>query len=130
MPSESTFMKWLSESASLSEYYAHAKQRQADYMAHQNVEISDTEPDVNRAKVRIDTRKWLASKLYPQKYGDKLELNGSLETVNRDPQSLETCLALVALLASIDERVHRETGKPLLIPEIKQLITKREENET
>ena len=28
---------------------------------------------INRAKLRIDTRKWMAGKLRPKKYGDKLE---------------------------------------------------------
>jgi hypothetical protein len=31
---------------------------------------------VQRSRLRIDTRKWLASKLKPKKYGDKLELGG------------------------------------------------------
>ena len=31
---------------------------------------------VNRDKLRTDSRKWLLSKLKPERYGDKLELNG------------------------------------------------------
>jgi len=30
---------------------------------------------INRSRVRIDTRKWLLSKLAPKKYGEKLDLN-------------------------------------------------------
>ena len=32
--------------------------------------------DVQRAKLQVDTRKWLLSKLAPKKFGDKLELTG------------------------------------------------------
>jgi hypothetical protein len=31
---------------------------------------------VDRSRLQIDARKWLASKLAPKKYGDKLELAG------------------------------------------------------
>ena len=30
---------------------------------------------IGRSRLRIDTRKWAASKLAPKKYGDKLDLN-------------------------------------------------------
>jgi len=32
----------------------------------------------NRSRLRVDSRKWLASKLNPKKYGDKLELDGNI----------------------------------------------------
>ena len=34
--------------------------------------------DVARRKLRADNLKWLMSKLQPKKYGDKLELGGSV----------------------------------------------------
>lgn len=46
-------------------------ERRTDRMAH----VARTEPDVNRAKLMIDTDKWLASKLIPKVYGDKLDVN-------------------------------------------------------
>ena len=33
---------------------------------------------VQRSKLRVDTRKWVASKLKPKKYGDKLTLDGAV----------------------------------------------------
>ena len=30
----------------------------------------------NRDRLRVDTRKWVASKMKPKKYGDKVELSG------------------------------------------------------
>lgn len=35
--------------------------------------IADTEPDPQRARVQIDTRKWIMSKLMPKKFGDKIQ---------------------------------------------------------
>ena len=62
--------------------YARARERQADFMAAQTVDIADdTSKDnsfagsvaVARSRLRIDARKWLASKLAPKKYGDKID---------------------------------------------------------
>lgn len=43
--------------------------------------------DVQVARLEIDARKWLASKLLPKRYGDKLELDGGL-TVKHDESAL------------------------------------------
>ena len=34
--------------------------------------IADTDPDPNRARVRIDARKWWAAKVNPKKYGERV----------------------------------------------------------
>lgn len=75
MPSKKQFLKWMSEDASLSDHYAIARARQADHYADEIVEISDTEEDPQKARVRIDARKWVASKLQPKRYGDKIDHN-------------------------------------------------------
>ncbi|MBX8785491.1 hypothetical protein HBA94_17175 [Ochrobactrum sp. GRS2] len=43
-------------------------------MAEDILDIADDEEcaDVQKAKLRIDTRKWLMSKMAPKKYGDKV----------------------------------------------------------
>lgn len=73
-PSERTVYRWLEEHEDFRQKYARARDRQSDRMAFDTVLISDEEPDPQRAKVRIDARKWLASKLAPKKYGDKTQL--------------------------------------------------------
>lgn len=96
-PSYSTVMLWMVEEPELSEKYARAKEAQADFMADELIEIADdgsndymesNSPDnpgyklngehVTRSRLRVDARKWVASKLKPKKYGDKLtqELTG------------------------------------------------------
>src|SRR3990172_7086066 len=41
---------------------------------------------IARSRLRVDTRKWIASKLKPKKYGEKLDIahSGSIETVSRE----------------------------------------------
>jgi hypothetical protein len=57
--------------------YARAREERADLLAKEILEIADT-PCTNQVEVaqqrnRLDTRKWLASKLAPRKYGDRVE---------------------------------------------------------
>jgi hypothetical protein len=72
MPSRSTAYKWLSEYAFFSDVYARAREERADLIADEIVTIADSDPDPNRARVRIDARKWWAAKVNPKKYGDRL----------------------------------------------------------
>jgi hypothetical protein len=68
------------------EQYARARELQAERFADDIIEIADDKSEdvygelempnsvaVARAKLRIDSRKWIASKLLPKKYGDKLQ---------------------------------------------------------
>ena len=89
MPAQSTVFKWLSENSKFSEQYAHAREAQADTLADELIDISDdssrdTYKDsdgiervdhdhINRSRLRVDTRKWIASKLKPKKYGEKID---------------------------------------------------------
>lgn len=93
-PVPSTFFKWLTEKPGLSEKYARAKELQAEYMADEMLQIADDGTNdfmtivkgdqeyvvenkewTSRSKLRVDTRKWLASKLLPKKYGDRQDIN-------------------------------------------------------
>lgn len=90
MPTHETVYQWRHKYPAFSDQYARAKLEQADLMAEEIVEIADdatndwmeTFPDedkplgwklngehVQRSKLRIDTRKWLAAKLLPKQYG-------------------------------------------------------------
>ncbi len=78
-PSFTSVKRWLRDLEDFRAQYASAREDQADVYADEIVEISDTEEDANRARVRIDARKWAAGKLKPKKYGDKLALSGDGE---------------------------------------------------
>jgi len=79
-----TLWKKLNSSDSILAQYARAKEQQADLLAEEMLEISDDEPDSNRARVKIDTRKWIASKLKPKRYADKLDMTHSIsDTISK-----------------------------------------------
>ncbi|HMF72314.1 MAG TPA: hypothetical protein VK616_12630 [Flavitalea sp.] len=95
MPAESTINRWRYQVPEFRTKYAQAKMIQADLLAEQCLEIADDDSQdirlndegyeslngefVARSRVRIDTRKWLASKLLPKQYGDKLLLEQKTE---------------------------------------------------
>jgi len=73
MPSHSTCRLWIQTDSEFSDKYARAKQEMLEREAENLIAIADSEDDPQRLRVRIDTRKWLLSKLVPKKYGDKIE---------------------------------------------------------
>ncbi len=79
LPDRDTINRWLNadNDGALCGQYARAREEQADFYADEIVTIADTEPDAAIARVRIDARKWVASKLRPKRYGDKLALGGA-----------------------------------------------------
>lgn len=74
-PSLDTVYKWINKEPDFAEKYAQARALQQDRAADEIIEIADTDADPQRARNRIDARKWRASKLAPKKYGDKTDIN-------------------------------------------------------
>ncbi len=81
MPSVGTILRWLNKYKEFQLQYARAKEEQTTSMAEDILEIAEQyspesdilTPDlVQRARLRIDTRKWLMSKMAPKKYGEKV----------------------------------------------------------
>ena len=79
MPAASTVYSWLRQYPEFSQRYARAREVQADVLADEILEIADSDLDPNRARVMIDARKWLAGKLRPKKYGDRVELDHKVD---------------------------------------------------
>jgi hypothetical protein len=81
LPDEKTVQRWRYQFEEFRLKYARAKMDQADLLAEQCLQISDESgyEDVAVARLRVDTRKWLASKLLPKQYGDKLLLEQKTE---------------------------------------------------
>lgn len=87
-----TFYKWLERSQALRHRYARAKERQAAFLVFEAMQIADTprsgkktktdekgievtEGDmIEHRRLQVDTRKWLAGKLDPKKWGDKIDV--------------------------------------------------------
>lgn len=77
MPHRSTVIRWMADDDAFATKCARARELQADAIFDEMQEIADSgnPEDVQRAKLRISTMQWRASKLAPKKYGDKLDLN-------------------------------------------------------
>lgn len=77
MPAASTVFLWLGNNAEFSEQYARAKEESADALVEEMLDIADDQEEHPQSRrVRIDTRKWISSKLKPKKYGDKIMHSG------------------------------------------------------
>lgn len=100
MPEKRTVLKWLATLPEFVTQYAHAREAQADAYADEIADIADDATNdwmekfgkdgtaigyqvdqeaINRSRLRVDARKWIASKLKPKKYGEKIstELTGA-----------------------------------------------------
>lgn len=98
VPVLSTVWLWLDTDKEFSDEYARSKELQCEYLAEELIEIADDDsldtafteegkPFINkehiqRSRVRIDTRKWILSKLKPKKYGEKLDVEHSVSELN------------------------------------------------
>lgn len=89
MPAMSTVMRWLREDdkSDFQEQYAHAREAGADALADDIQDIADKvlkkTYDPHSARVAMDGKKWIASKLKPKVYGDKLDVTSGNEKLNR-----------------------------------------------
>lgn len=78
MPAPSTFLGWVAQDAQLAEQYTRAREVVLEMKSDEIIEIADDlDEDPKSRTVRIDSRKWLLSKLLPRRYGDRLQLEGS-----------------------------------------------------
>ena len=72
---ESSLYRALHADPTLWANYKRARELGANAMAEQAVDIADNDVDAKRARNRIMVRQWLAGKLDPKTYGDRLDLN-------------------------------------------------------
>jgi hypothetical protein len=82
--SASAFYDWVDGNPEATERYARAKDRQADYLADLMLEEAFNDEDdeiafvgvnhIQRDRLKVDTLKFIAAKLKPKKYGDKIDV--------------------------------------------------------
>lgn len=96
--SKRSFYEYKKSSEAAENRYARSKNMQLDFIAEETLDIADDGTNdfmtivkgdkeyeienkefTNRSRLRVDTRKWLLSKLNPKKYGDKLDLTSDGE---------------------------------------------------
>ncbi len=104
-PCPDTIFRWRKEMLNFSDLYARAKQMQVEVFVDEIIEIADDSSKdytvndqgktvvdhehIQRSRVRIDTRKWIAGKLAPRIYGDKIEIKSDPNNTDiRDTQKI------------------------------------------
>jgi len=80
MPDRSTLHDWILNREQFSHKYEKAVNVRTENMADDLNDIADNKDgEVQRDRLRVDTRKWYLSKIVPKKYGDKLDLTSKGE---------------------------------------------------
>lgn len=88
MVSERTVRRWLASGdyPDLCHAYARADIARSYIWAEEAISIPDSlvgtgasNEEIQLAKLRVDTRKWMLSKIRPEKYGDRIEVEGGEE---------------------------------------------------
>jgi len=74
--SSASFRDWVVDDTQLSLSYARARKLQLEHWADEILRDAKSFDDPNRARLVVDSKKWLLSKLWPQQYGDKVSLDG------------------------------------------------------
>lgn len=102
MPARSSVMVWIFKNKEFADMYAQAREQQADFYFEEILEISDNtggdtyidekgreridHENINRSRLRVDTRKWVIARLAPKKYGDQAAGSEAVQiTVNNVP---------------------------------------------
>ncbi|ASN73038.1 hypothetical protein R2B_p001 [Ralstonia phage DU_RP_II] len=71
----SDFYDCVSSERELSLRFTRAMEMRAELLVDELVTIADSDEDPQRVRNRLDVRKWVASKLLPKKYGERIDLN-------------------------------------------------------
>jgi hypothetical protein len=69
------FFKWIEKDQNFAYRYARAQEQRSDALFDKAIDIAATMPDVNRARLVVDTLKFVIGKLNPNKYSDKQNIN-------------------------------------------------------
>lgn len=124
MPSLATVFNWLARHSEFVDQYARAREEQAETLAAEIIDIADEECTMVRAdkhntkadtddglvevvfdstavarnRLRVDARKWVAAKLKPKVYGEKVqtELSGSVRVTSASDLTDDQLAALAA----------------------------------
>ena len=95
MPSLVAVWKWLNNSEELVKQYTRAREEQAETLVDEMIDIADYKRDdtyldehgneiinqevIARSRLRVDARKWVASKLKPKKFGDYTKIQAEVK---------------------------------------------------
>lgn len=108
MPSKANVFRWIAADKTVADQYTRAREAQADSIVDDMLNIADDASiDPNDRRVRIDARKWIAGKMRPKVYGDKVAIGGADDL---PPIKTEDVSAKELLRAHLDAIASRTTG--------------------
>lgn len=112
MPGRNLVFQWLANDSHFADAYARAREAQADKMAAEILEISDTpvigikkktdangqvevtEADmIEHRRLQVDARKWLAARMAPKRWGDKMGIG---QADGMDPLRVDSTVTMTA----------------------------------
>ena len=94
-PNADTWYRWMYKIDGLSDRYTRAKAISSEFHADQILAIADEADNQSFqvARLQIDARKWVASKLVPNKYGEKSQID---HTSSDESMKAPTVIRLVS----------------------------------
>ena len=90
LPSMRTIMRWLAkdEHEEFRRLYARAQDERADVYFEETLEISDKVAKdhnaVAKARLQVDTRKWVCARMNPKKYSDRINIDTSVKVISHE----------------------------------------------
>lgn len=113
LPSKKTVLHALAVDAAFARDYAAARVRGIELHIDEIIDLADsaTAENYNAVRLKVDTRKWLASKLVPKVYGDRVEFEDATPPRADKVDLLDTARAISYILRRGDE-VLAEAMKP------------------
>lgn len=105
------FYRWIKKDPSRNQLFTEAQEMRTEFMAGEIIEIADANDsleDVQRSRLKIDTRKWLMGAHNRKKYGETktVELGGSISITD----ALAAAQARVIDLVDVTDITHRESN--------------------
>jgi len=117
MPSRDAIFRWVRENPDFAAAYHQARSDQMHGYVDDTVFIADTEEDTQRARVKIDARRWVAERLEPKHYGPRIEHEHTAQVTttninvleNLTDQEREQLRAMISKAQQREENVRQQT---------------------
>jgi len=118
LPAEQTVRRWIrTDSHAMSSMYVRAREAGLLKAADELIDLADTATteNYNALRLKLDTRKWVLSKLIPKTFGDRqhVDLEANVKTEAVMPNDVELARLLTAAMndAKVIEHIPTDTGE-------------------
>jgi hypothetical protein len=132
MPDQRAVFRWLHANEAFRQQYARAREMQADTLADETLDIADDATNdwmerqgqdgqsayvlngehVQRSRLRIDQRKWMAGKLKPKVYGERVQVDANVRVKPAQEMSDDELAAIATGSSLIASTSAHDQGEP------------------